>query len=175
MNEIIRIPEERQQILIGKNGATKAKIEQKCNVKLIINSEGISIIGEPEETFFATDVIKAIGRGFEPRLALKLLKDHTLYVISLRELLSSEKAITRIKARVIGEHGKIKEAIEESTDSFISVYGHTISIIGKIDTIEFAKEAVGKIIDGAPHTIVLSYLKKAKRKIYDEKFKYVPI
>ncbi len=172
MNEVIRIPEERLSVLIGKDGATKERIEKKCKVRLEISPEGIDIIGEPQDAFFATDVVKAIGRGFEPRKALKLLKDHALYIISLRELLPTEKAITRIKARIIGENGKIKLAIEDSAECFISVYGHTVSIIARVDTMEYAKEAISKIIDGAPHSTVLNYLKKAKRQIYEEKFKY---
>ena len=173
MTEIIKIPEERVSILIGKNGQTKRRIEEKCGVRLTIRNDEIEIGGDPENIFFAVDIVKAIGRGFAPRKAIQLAKeDYSLYVISLREALPTEKAIERMKARIIGEKGKIKTEIESATESFVSVYGHTVAVIAKIDTIEYAKEAIYKIIEGAPHATVLSYLSKSRREIMDSKFKY---
>lgn len=173
MTEIIKIPDERISIIIGKNGQTKKKIEEKCRIKLRIRDDEVEISGDAENIFFAVDVVKAIGRGFSPRKALQLAKDdYALYVISLREALPTEKAIERMKARIIGEKGKIKTEIESATESFVSVYGHTVAVIAKIDTIEYAKEAIYKIIEGAPHSTVLSYLSKARREIMDSKFRY---
>jgi ribosomal RNA assembly protein len=172
MNEIIRIPEERVKILIGKNGKTKKMLEKRCRIRLKIEDGDIVISGEPTDIFFASDVIKAIGRGFEPRKALLLLKDeYMFYLIPLREVVSSDKAITRLKGRIIGEKGSIRLRIEEATESFISVYGSTIAIIAKVDTIEYAKEAVSMIISGARHSSVLAYLSKAKKEIMDSKFR----
>jgi ribosomal RNA assembly protein len=172
MSQIIRIPEERLNILIGKEGQTKKSIEERCKVKLEISDGTVQINGAPAEVFFATDIVKAIGRGFAPRKAFKLLNsDFILNIIPLREITHSEKAMIRIKGRVIGEEGKIKKLIEESADSFISVYGSTISIISKVDTMEYAREAIGMIIDGAPHSTVLNYLAKARREIMDSRFR----
>lgn len=172
MNEIVRIPEERINILIGKDGRTRKTIEKRCSVKLKISEEGVEIRGDPENVFFATDVVKAIGRGFEPRKALKLLRDeYALYVIPLRELVSTDKAMTRVKGRVIGENGTVKTRIEEATDSFLSIYGSTISIISKIDTMEYAKEAISMLIEGARHSSVLAYLSKSRREIMDSRLR----
>ncbi|MBN1169627.1 RNA-processing protein [Candidatus Micrarchaeota archaeon] len=172
MTEIIKIPRERISVLIGKKGQTKKKIEEKCKIKITVRDEEVEISGESENIFFAMDVVRAIGRGFEPRKALQLVKDdYAFYIIHLREVLPSEKAMERIKARIIGEKGKIKTEIENATESFVSVYGHTVGIIAKLETIEYAKEAVYKIISGAPHSGVLSYLAKARRQIMDAKFR----
>ncbi|MBU0527865.1 MAG: KH domain-containing protein [Candidatus Micrarchaeota archaeon] len=172
MSEIIRIPEERIKILIGTNKKTKEKIEEKCNVSLKISDSEVEIVGEPADIFFAQDIVKAIGRGFEPRKAFMLLKpENAFYLISLRELASTEKTITRMKGRVIGDDGKIKIAIEDATDSFISVYGSTIAIISNVETINYAKEAISMIINGAMHASVLAYLSKARRKILEAKFR----
>ncbi len=172
MTEIIRIPEERVKVLIGKEGRTKKTIEQRCGVGLQISDEEVQISGDPADTYFAMEVVKAIGRGFEPRKALLLLKDdYTFYLIPLRELLPTDKAIKRLKGRVIGEEGRIKTLIEEATDSFVSVYGNTIAIIAKADSIEYAKEAISMLINGAKHSTVLSYLAKSKREIMDSRFR----
>ncbi|MBU0531962.1 RNA-processing protein [Candidatus Micrarchaeota archaeon] len=173
MSEIVRIPEERVKILIGRDGKTKKRIEEKCNVELDIDSEGgVQISGDPSDVFFAMDVVKAIGRGFEPRIALLLRKDdYGLYIISLKEIAHSDKTLTRLKGRVIGEKGKIREQIESSVDAKLCIHGNTIGIIAKIDTMEYAKEAVNMLLTGAKHTGVLNYLAKAKRGIMQERLK----
>ncbi len=173
MTEFVRIPAERVRVLLGKDEATKRKIERKCNVELIVDREGeVEIIGDAADVFFVHDIIKAIGRGFAPETALRLLgHDYGLYVIPLKEIVRTDNALSRLKGRVIGERGRIKSAIEDATDSYISVYGNTIAIIARIDTMEYAKEAIGMLLDGARHTSVLSYLAKCKREIMEARLK----
>jgi ribosomal RNA assembly protein len=173
MTEIVKIPAERIKILRGDNDSTKELIEKKCNVTLDIDPDGdVEIEGDPTDEFFAKDIVKAIGRGFSPNDALRLAgHDYNLYVIALKEIVGSEKAITRLKGRVIGEKGKIKAEIESATQSAVSVYGNTIGIISKIDTMEYAKEAISMILDGAPHTAVINYLAKARREIMESRLK----
>ncbi|MEW6722812.1 MAG: KH domain-containing protein [Candidatus Micrarchaeota archaeon] len=173
MSEFVRIPAERVKVLRGRDGAAKRKLEKRCNVELVIDSEGeIEILGDPADIFFARDVVKAVGRGFTPEYALKLLDhDFGLYIIPLKEMISSENALVRIKGRIIGEKGRVKSAIEEATDAYISVYGNTVAIIARIDGMEYAKEAVGMLIDGARHTSVLSYLARAKRELIESRLK----
>jgi len=171
--EIVRIPNERLHVLIGKDGKTKQEIEKKANVTINVNSDGeVEITGEMADIYFAKDIVKAIGRGFEPKIALKILKEgHNLLIINLKEHFPNENAIKRIKGRVIGEEGKVKSEIETATESYISVFGNTIAIISKFDTLEFAKEAVYKILDGAPHTTVFNYLSKVKKEIVSNRLR----
>jgi ribosomal RNA assembly protein len=173
MTDFVRIPAERVRVLLGKDDATKKKIESRCKVELIIDPDGeVEIVGDPAEAYFVHEIVKAIGRGFSAETALRLLdNDYGLYIIPLKELISSENAITRLKGRVIGENGKIKYSIEEATDSYVSIYGNTIAIIARIDAMEYAKEAIGMLIDGARHTSVLGYLAKAKREIMESRLK----
>jgi len=158
--DIIRIPEERVGELVGKNGEHKKKIEEKYGIEIKVDKEGeVTLIGSGADTFFAKDVVAAIGRGFEFGEAIKLFKDDYLFhVIDLRDQFNSDKAQKRMKGRVIGEKGKIKTEIEKATESTICIYGHTISIIAPADMMEFSKEAIFKILEGAPHTTALNYL-----------------
>lgn len=173
ITEMIKIPAERIKVLIGEGGSTRSRIEKKCNVELVVEHEGdVEIRGGPTEVFFAKDVVKAIGRGFEPSDALRLAgQDYNLYVIALKDIAGSDKAITRLKSRVIGTKGKIKHEIESATESVVSVYGNTIGIISRVDTIEYAKEAISMLLDGAPHITVLNYLAKARREILDSRLR----
>ena len=52
MTEIIRIPDERTKVLIGKNGETKKAIEDRCRIKLEINDGEVQINGNPADVFF---------------------------------------------------------------------------------------------------------------------------
>ena len=164
MSEIVRIPSERMGVLIP----AKKNIEEKCKVSLDILREEYEIIigGDPADVFFARDIVKAIGRGFTANEAFYLLKqDYNLIIISLKDIIGSEKSITRLKGRVIGEKGKIKIMIEDATGATLSIYGNTISIIAQIDSMHYAKEAVEMLLDGAPHNTVINYLAKARREI----------
>ncbi|MEW6748972.1 MAG: KH domain-containing protein [Candidatus Micrarchaeota archaeon] len=173
MNELIKIPAERVSVILGKDGRTKKRIEKRCNVQLEVHEDGdIEMAGDSADVFFARDVIKAIGRGFNPDIAIKLSRDDfCFYLISLKEVAGSDSAVTRIKGRVIGEEGRIKTAIEEATDSYLSIYGNTIAVISRIDGMEYAKEAIGLLIDGARHATVLGYLAKAKRSLMESRLK----
>lgn len=173
MTDFVRIPAERVKVLLGRDEAAKKRIEKKCNVQLVVDREGeVEIVGDAADVFFVRDIVKAIGRGFTPETALRLLgHDYGLYVIPLKEIVHSDNAMTRLRGRVIGERGKIKSAIEDATDSYISIYGNTIAIIAKIDTMEYAKEAIGMLIDGARHTSVLGYLARSKREIMEARLR----
>ncbi len=173
MMELIKIPVERVKILLGEDNSTKKDIEKKCDVKLIVNKDGeVEITGNTTEVYFAKDVVKAVGRGFQPKDALRLITENTcFFLIDLKDYLSNNKAIKRIKGRIIGENGKIKKEIESATESIISVFGDTVGIIANIDTIEYAKDAIFKIIDGAEHSSVYNYLGKVRRQIVGERLR----
>lgn len=173
--EIIRIPAERVKILLGKDGKTKASIEKKCELEIEVDSEGeVRIKGESENLFFYKDIIIAIGRGFNPKKAMKLLKpDYQLLLVRLKDHLSTEKAIKRIKGRIIGQDGKMREEIENATQSDISVFGNTVGIIASFDTLEYAREAVEMLIRGAKHSSVYGFLGKARRRIMEGRLKGV--
>ncbi|MFW5852574.1 MAG: KH domain-containing protein [Nanoarchaeota archaeon] len=163
----LKIPKERIAVLIGIEGETKRKIEQTASIKLAINSEEGDVVissEDPVNLFTAQEVVKAIGRGFNPDKALLLLKvDFVLEMISLREISKNKNHLKRIKGRVIGTEGKTRGIIEELTKSNVSVYGKTICIIARSENASIAKRAVEMIIEGRPHSTVYRFL-ESKRK-----------
>lgn len=175
----IKIPRDRIGALIGPNGCVKENIEKRLSVELQIDSEtgGIVIIlnptaQDPSLLFRSKEVITAIGRGFSPERAFRLLKDDeaTLKVIDLREVVGrSPSDIKRLKGRVIGKEGKTRRIIEELTDASISVYGHTISIIGNMDQAEAAREAIQMLMRGSQHSTVYRFLHKKRRELKKKK------
>jgi len=166
----VRVPRERVGALIGPGGKTKAVIERNLSVKLNIEGETgeVEISREPEgnpaNMFQVRDIVTAIGRGFSPENAFRLLdEDAVLMVIDLREFFGrSVSDIERVKGRIIGEKGKVRRNLEELTGTKISLYGHTIAIIGDVEHCEVAREAVEMFIKGKTHSSVYRFL-QAKR------------
>lgn len=172
--EHIKIPITRIAVIIGKNGATKKKIENLTHTSIEIDSkEGlVHIINIPDAenplaVWKARDIIKAIGRGFSPERALHLLDDEAyLEIIDLTAIFGrNTNAIKRIKGRIIGEAGKTRRLIEELTENVLSVYGNTISIIGPLNTLKITKKAVTMLIKGASHNNVYQFLYKKRREM----------
>ena len=175
----VKVPRERIGALVGPDGRVKASIEKKLSVRLRIDSQTGDIqitltptAQDPTVLFRAKEVITAIGRGFSPEHAFRLLEDDEtmLEVIDLRETVGrSQSDMKRLKGRVIGKEGKTRRIIEELTEANICVYGHTISIVGEIDQVEIAKEAVRMLIRGSLHRTVYRFLHRKRKELKKKK------
>jgi len=171
----LRIPKERVGVLIGPEGKTKKSIEEKLSVELQIDSETGDVtliqaenVDDPSLLFKAKDVVTAIGRGFSPEHAFRLIRDEeaVLDIIDLRLIFGrSESDIKRIKGRIIGMNGKTRRIIEELTDTNVAVYGHTVGIIGNIEQTQAAREAIQMLIDGSLHSTVYRFLHRKRREL----------
>lgn len=166
--DFLRVPESRIAVLIGSGGETKRLIEKQGKCKLRIDSESGETTVECADVMGlskAMSVVKAIGRGFAPEKALNLFNDdYFLELIDLKEIVGkSEKAIQNKRARVIGKEGKVRESIEEISECFVSVYGHTVGIIARMENISAAKEAVEMLLEGAKIESVERFLLKEKK------------
>jgi len=171
----LKIPRERIGVLIGPEGKTKKTIEKKLSVELQIDSEtgGITIMltenaEDPSLLFKAKDVVTAIGRGFSPEHAFRLIRDEeaVLDIIDLRVIFGrSESDIRRVKGRIIGMNGKTRRIIEELTEANVVVYGHTVAIIGDIEQVQAAREAIQMLIRGSLHSTVYRFLHRKRREL----------
>ena len=177
--KLIRIPNDRVAVLIGKSGNVKSKIEQLCHVSLDIDGNTgevlLKSLGDVEKIkpFKAMEIVIAIGRGFSPENALTLLKgENTLHVIDLREFAGKSSAnVERIKGRIIGEGGRARRNMENLTGTHISVYGRTVSIIGDGNKLRSTVDAISSISGGSMHGTVYSKLEAVNRKEKYEKMK----
>jgi len=175
--KVIRIPNDRIAVLIGKSGSVKLKIEQYCHISLDIDGDTGEVLikstGDVEkiEPFKAMEIVTAIGRGFSPENAMTLLQgENTLHVIDLREFAGKSSAsIERIKGRIIGESGRARRNMENLTSTHISVYGKTVSIIGDSTKLRLAVDAISAISSGGMHGAVYDKLEAANRKTKQEK------
>ena len=171
-NMFVRIPKERVGVLVGPDGKVKQRIEDKFMVTLEVESEsgGVTIVlsekaGDPSLLFKAKDTVTAIGRGFSPEHAFRLLRndDEIFDFIDLRLVFNrSESDIKRVKGRIIGANGKTRKLIEELTGASVVVYGHTVGFIGTFERVDVARNAVQMLIDGSQHHTVYKYLQRKR-------------
>ncbi len=178
-NAFVRIPKERVGVLIGPEGTVKRDIEERLQVKLEIDSEagGIEIIlnensTDPSLVLRAKDVVTAIGRGFAPDQATRLIRneDAIFDFVDLRVIFGrSDSDIRRIKSRIIGMNGKTRRTIEELTEADVVVYGHTVGMIGNFEEVDAARNAIQMIIQGSEHHTVYNFLQKKRRELKKQK------
>ncbi len=178
-NTFIKIPKERVGVVIGPEGRTKKSIEDKLSVELQIDSEAgdVNILmkegaTDPSMLFSAKDVVTALGRGFSPEHAFRLIRDDqaVLDILDLRAVFGkSEADIKRVKGRIIGMNGKTRAIIEELTDANVAVYGHTVAIIGTMDQLVVAREAIEMLIKGSMHGTVYRFLHRKRRELKKKK------
>ena len=174
--EYVRIPLDRVGVLVGKEGSVKKDLEESTGTSIKLDSESgeVTIVrtketGDPLSAWVARDVIKAIGRGFSPEKATRLLdEDQTLRVTDLTSQLGkSDKALHRQKSRLIGRGGRTREILEETTRTYISIMGKTVSIIGDDEQVAVAQEAIEMIVRGVPHKVVYKFLERKSRELRD--------
>lgn len=163
----IKIPKDRIAVLIGKKGELKKQIETETKTKIDIDSQegDVVVSGEDAVLLFATrELIKAIARGFNPDVAMQLLKQDMVFeLLDISEFARSKKDTIRLKGRVIGNDGKSRRVIEGLTDCNICVYGKTIGLIGKVEWVPIAKKAIESLLAGSPHSSVYTWLERKRR------------
>jgi len=179
LDSFISIPKDSIGILVGPEGKTKAYIEEQMKIKLEIDSEdgGVTITlaeaqNDPSMLLRAKDLVTAIGRGFAPEIAFRLIRneDDVFDLVDLRVIFGrSEADIQRIKGRVIGSEGKTRRLIEELTEANVAVYGHTVGIIGSFEEADAARNAVQMIVEGCEHKTVYRYLQRKRTEMKKEK------
>ena len=178
--DYLKIPQNRVGALIGKNGEVKKSVEKLTGTVLDIDSDEGTVYITPREdmkdplgVWNANHIVKAIARGFNPDVAMKLIHDDIyLEVMKLPLYIGkSKKALARYKGRIIGTNGKTRELITELADVDMAVYGKTVSLIGEMENILVAKEAIEMILNGSRHKSVYSFLENKKETLKLREFK----
>src|SRR5688572_1814629 len=167
----VRIPQERVGVVIGPGGETKQQLEQMTGVKTRVDSEQGEVWiddqnpADPLMPLKAEDIVRAIARGFSPDHAFKLLnEDYYLHVFDIHDFVGKDRDdVRRVSARVIGSEGKTRRLIEELSGALVTVYGHTVSIIADLDSMDIAKRACDMILSGSEHSAVYRFLEGQRR------------
>jgi ribosomal RNA assembly protein len=171
------VPPERIGVLIGPGGSTKERIEVSTGTIIAVDSSTGTVTIEPASESVASysllktrDIIRAIALGFSPEQALRLLEDdQVLEVIDLGSIIEGENHLKRIKGRIIGEDGRTRKIIEETTGTNVIIGDKAVGIIGDFEQVKVASEAIRMLIEGKPHAVVYSFLEREARRMKRKK------
>ncbi len=161
--EQILIPHKRAVVLGSMLESLCKRLE--CSIEIRDGNE-VLINGDAYSEYNARNVIHAFGRGFDIKKALRLLDDEYFFrYISLKEAYRNAGQMKRIKARLIGEHGRVREYIEEVSGAYIEIWGDTIGIIGKVEEISVAVPAIEVLMEGGTHKKAYRVMDAVRRKL----------
>src|SRR3989338_5486832 len=101
----IKIPKDRVAVLVGVKGSVKRKIEKALDISMEIDSKEGDVFIEGDDSLkllTAQNIVKAIGRGFNPEFALDLLDEDTyLEILDITEFTGDSKSnLSRVKSRI---------------------------------------------------------------------------
>jgi len=174
----VKIPQDRIGVLIGEGGETLREIERRAEVRLDVDSENGSVAveqtGDPVRGLKAPEIVRAIGRGFAPEDALVLLEDDMMMfdVVDIDAAARNDTDRKRKKGRLIGEDGRTRELMEELTGATVVIYGSTLGAIGTPEQTQVVREAAERLLDGAPHGSVYSYLERKHNELKRQGMEY---
>ena len=174
----VKIPQDRIGALIGEGGETMRAIEDRAEVRLDIDSEtgqvAVETTGDPVTALKGPDIVKAIGRGFAPEEAMRLLDDdmQLFDVVDIDAATRNKSDLRRQKGRLIGEDGRTRELMAELSGADVVVYGTTLGIIGKPEQVDAVRSAAEMILDGAPHGAVYSFLERRHNEMKSNDIEY---
>lgn len=166
-----RIPEDRVGVLIGPGGRTKQAIAAATATDIEVDAdEGeVRLAGpdtDPISVLKARDIVLAIGRGFSPERATRLLREDTFLAVLDIKLATGhheKSALRRIRSRVIGTRGRARTRLEQLSGCSVSVYGSTVALIGKEEQLDRATRAIELLMKGSEHSTVFHLLARLKR------------
>lgn len=174
----VRIPAERIGSLVGKSGKSKARIEKACEVDIEVDGSSgeVGVRGDvasgTSDPFKAIEIVTAIGRGFSPESAMRIMDGGALHIIDLREFAGKSHAqIERVKGRIIGQGGRARRNMEQLSGTQISVYGRTVAVIGTPEKIRVAVDAISALSNGSMHGSVYRRLESSRRRQKIERLK----
>jgi len=164
----VKIPKARVAVFLGVKGSVKRKIQKTLEITIEVDSDtgDISLSGDNSlNLIIGQNIARAIGRGFNPEIALELLNEDAIFEsLDITHYVGAKKNnLMRAKARVIGTEGKARKYIEELTDTHIVIYGKTVSIIGNYETADLARKAFESLLAGQRHSTVYTWLEKKKK------------
>ncbi|MBI4362158.1 MAG: RNA-processing protein [Euryarchaeota archaeon] len=164
----VKVGQERLAVLIGRQGETRQAIEGLGRATLEIDTENGSVevrSGDSLAELRAGEVVKAIARGFSPERALTMLRNEDLLLEVIEIPARNPNDLRRVTSRLIGSGGRTRAILEELSETSVSVYGKTVSLIGLPEHLGVAREALEMLFDGSPHPVVYAFLERKHKEL----------
>lgn len=144
------------------------RLSEDTKSNIVVN-ENENIQVQNEDSVVESDVseaIRSLSMGFEYREAIQLVEnpEARLREINMKDYTRNEKDFRRQKGRVIGKNGKARRVISDLANVSIKIVRDVVGIIGKVNDVLKAREAVIKILNGTPHSYIYKNLEEYQKK-----------
>ncbi|MBD3252307.1 hypothetical protein GF386_01095 [Candidatus Pacearchaeota archaeon] len=142
----------------------KNKLEKELDIKIKNKGKLVLVEGLTEKEFIAIKILEAIDLNFSIDDALKLKKEEIIMQILNIKKITKRHDLERIRARIIGTHGKTLKTLTDLTKCSISLKDNKIGIIGDCEEIEDAIQAVKSLIQGSKQGNVYARAEKQRKR-----------
>jgi len=141
----------------------KPRLEKQLNIKITNQGKNLFLSGKPEDEFIALEVIQAINLGFSITRALLLKDENTNFqTINIKDI-TKKHNLEEIRARIIGKQGRTLKTLNKLTNCAISLQDNQIGIIGDVEYIEDAIQALTSVIQGSKQGHVYGRLERQNK------------
>ncbi len=142
----------------------KKRLEKELNIKIKNKGKEVFIEGSSEEEYIAEKVIEALNFNFPFEIAMLIKNENFSFeTLNIKDY-TKRHDLKIIRARIIGKGGKTLKTLNELTKCYFELEDNHIGIIGDVEYIKNAEEAVIAIIKGAKQSNVYSFLEKHQQK-----------
>lgn len=141
----------------------KHELEENLDIKITNKGKLIFVEGNAEDEYLALKIIEAIDLGFPIAVALTLRDEEIiLQVLNIRDV-TKRNDLERIRARIIGTHGKTLKNMKFLTDCEVVLHDNKIGIIGHADDIAEAITSLKSLVQGSKQGHVYARLERKKK------------
>jgi|TARA_B100001971_G_C18111422_1_gene494414 KH domain-containing protein len=142
----------------------KKRIETGLNIKLTNKGKNVFATGKAENEFTALEVLQAINLGFSALHALQLKDENIiLQTLNIKEL-TKRNDLERVRARIIGTHGRTLQTLSKLTNCNLSLHDNQIGIIGQAEEMDDAIQSVTSLVQGSKQGNVYGRLERHRKK-----------
>jgi len=141
----------------------KNKLVKALKVKITNKGKNIFIEGNAENEFITIEILKAVNTGFSIDTALLIKEDNAnLQILNIKDL-TKRHDLERVRARIIGTHGKTLKTLQNLTNCNFSLHNNQIGIIGDAKEIEDAIQSIKSLVQGSKQGNVYGRLERHRK------------
>jgi ribosomal RNA assembly protein len=143
---------------------SKKELEDKLKVRISVKGTEVTISGKEEiDEYFASRVFQAMDYKFlvEDALLLKN-EDYDIKIVYIKDH-TRRHDFDIIRGRIIGTKGKTLKVLSDLTGCEVAVKDNEVAILGPVERINEAVEAVISLIKGSKQGNVYAHLEGLNR------------
>jgi len=145
----------------------KKRLESVLGVKITNRGKEVTISGKPEAEYLAEKTIDALNFGFPFSAAMQIKEGFVFEIINIKDH-TKRKDLERIRARIIGKHGKTLKTIHNLIQGNLEIHDNRVGVICPPENMKTAQEAIVSIIKGAKQGNVYGFLERNQVKAIDD-------